>query len=159
MYSQLMVAACKAESKNEEVQDKVQARSAVTTKSVEGASELGNQIARLMAALTRAGQGNSPGSAPSGPRHRGHGGGRTDRTTSGCPNSHNSQTGLGQIASACSVSAGHRTETAGQSQGMPKDPKMVRVMLQTRKNLTHSSVSSFKVGTTWLRIVPPQPNH
>ena len=41
MYSQLMVAAHKAESKNEEAQDKVQARSAVTTKPVEGASWAG----------------------------------------------------------------------------------------------------------------------
>ena len=55
MYSQLMVAAHKVESKNEEAQDKVLARSAMTTKPVEGASELGNEIARLMAALTRAG--------------------------------------------------------------------------------------------------------
>ena len=88
-YSQLMVAAHKAENENEEAQDKVQAKSAVTIKPVEGASELGNQIARLMAALTRAGQGNSPGSAPNSPRHRGHGRGRMDRTTSSCPSSHN----------------------------------------------------------------------
>ena len=56
MYSQLMVAAHKAENKNEEAQDKVQARSAVTTKPVDRASELGNQIARLMAALTKVGR-------------------------------------------------------------------------------------------------------
>ena len=55
MYSQFMATSHKAESKNEEAQDKVQARLAVTTEPVEGASELGNQIARLMAALTRAG--------------------------------------------------------------------------------------------------------
>ena len=60
-YSQLMITAHKAESKNEEDQDKVRARSAVTTKPVEGTTQLENQIARLMmAALTRAGQGNSP---------------------------------------------------------------------------------------------------
>ena len=57
-----MITAHKVETKNEEVQDKVRARSAVTTEPVEGTTELGNQIARLMAALTRAGQGNSPSS-------------------------------------------------------------------------------------------------
>ena len=41
MYSQLMVAAHKAESKNEEAQDKVWARSAMTTNPVEGDSETG----------------------------------------------------------------------------------------------------------------------
>ena len=46
-YSQLMVAAHKVERENEEAQGKVLARSAVTTRPVEGASELGNQIARL----------------------------------------------------------------------------------------------------------------
>ena len=58
MYSQLMVTLHIAESENEEAGDKVQARSAVTTEPVEGATELGNQIARLMASLTRVGQGN-----------------------------------------------------------------------------------------------------
>ena len=84
-----MVTACKAESKNEEAQDKVGARSAMTTKPVEGASALGNQIARLMAALTRAGQGNSPGRIPNSPSHRGCGRGRIDRSTSSYPSSHN----------------------------------------------------------------------
>ena len=123
MYSQFMVTACKTESKNEEARDKVQARSAMTTEPVEGASELGNQIARLMAALTRAGQGNSPGSTPKSPRHRGHGRGRTDRSTPRCPYSHNSQTGLGQTASAHDVSAGHGTGTTGQGQGNAQGPK------------------------------------
>ena len=58
-YSQLMITACKVESKNEEVCDKVRSRSAMTTEPVEGTTELGNQIAKLMATLTRAGQGNS----------------------------------------------------------------------------------------------------
>ena len=98
------------------------ARSVVTTKPVEGGSELGNQIARLMAALTRAGQDNSPGSTPNSPRHRGCGSGRADRTTSSCPNSHNGQTGLGQTTSACRISAGHGTTTTGQGNAQgPKD--------------------------------------
>ena len=59
-YSQLMVTAHKVESENEEAQDKVWARSAVPTKPVDSAAELGNQKVRLMAALTRPGQDNSP---------------------------------------------------------------------------------------------------
>ena len=118
-----MVTACKVENKDEEAQDKVQARSAVTTEPVEGASELGNQIARLMAVLTRAGQGSSPSSAPNSPRHRGHGRGRTDRRTPSQPNSHNGQTDLGQTNSAHSVSAGHRTGTTGQGQVNAQGPK------------------------------------
>ena len=55
MYSQFIVIACKAECENEEAWDKVQARSAVATEPVDRASELGNQIARLMAALTNPG--------------------------------------------------------------------------------------------------------
>ena len=117
-----MVIAHKADSKNEEAQDKVQAMSAVTTKPVEGASELGNQIARLMAVLTKAGQGNSPSSNPNSPRHRGQGG-RTDRSTPSCPNSHNGQTGLGQTASAQSVSTGCGTGTTGQGQGNAQGSK------------------------------------
>ena len=109
-----MVAAFKVESKNEEAWDKVWARSAVTTQPVEGASDLGNQIARLMTALTKAGQGNSPGSTPNSPRHRGRG--KPGRSTSSHPNSYNGQTGLGQTTSACSVSAGHGTGTTGPSQ-------------------------------------------
>ena len=115
-YSQLMIAAHKVESENEEAWDKVRARSAVTTEPVKGTTELGNQIARLMAALTRAGQGNSPSSAPDSPRHRGHGREQMDRNTPGCPNSHNGQTGPGQTTSACSLSASCSTGTTSQSQ-------------------------------------------
>ena len=49
-----MVAAHKAESKTEEAQDKVSAKSAMITESVDGSAVLSNQITRLMAALTRA---------------------------------------------------------------------------------------------------------
>ena len=68
-----------------------------------GSKELGDQIARLMAALTRAEQNTCSASAPSSPRHRGRGRGWTDRHTPVCPNSHNGWTGLGQT-SACSSS-------------------------------------------------------
>ena len=133
-YSQPMVAACKAESKNEEAWDKVWARSAVTTEPVEGDSKQGNQIAMLMAAMTRAGQGNSPSSGPNSPRHRGHGRGRMDRTTSSHPNSHNGWTGPGQTASAHSVSAGHGTGTTGQSQENPQGPKNGQDSISNKKD-------------------------
>ena len=54
-YSQLMITAHKAESKNEEAHDKVRTRSAMTSEPVEGTTELGKQIAKLMATLMRAG--------------------------------------------------------------------------------------------------------
>ena len=63
-YSHLMVTTHKAESENEEIWDKVMARVAMTTDSGEGTTELSQQIAKLMAALMRAGQGSSPASAP-----------------------------------------------------------------------------------------------
>ena len=67
LHSQLMVAAYKAESKNEEIWDKVRARTVVATESREGMAKLGQQIARLMAALAKAGQGSNPSSAFSSP--------------------------------------------------------------------------------------------
>ena len=114
-YSQLIIAAHKAESKNEEVCDKVRARSAMTTEPVEGSPELGNQIAKLMAVLTRAGQGNSPASAPNSPRQRGSGRGWMYRSTLGHASSHNGQTGLEQTTSGCWASArcGTGTTTTG----------------------------------------------
>ena len=110
-----MIAAHKAESKNEEAQEKVRVRSAVTIKPIKGTTELGNKIARLMAPLTRAGQCNSPSSAPNSPRHRGWGRGQMDRNTPSCSDSHNGQLGPAQTASAHSISAGHGTGTTGQS--------------------------------------------
>ena len=83
-YSQLMIAACKAESKNEEAHDKVRARSAITIEPAEGTTELRNQITKLMATLTKAGQSNSPASTPNSPRQRGCGRGQMDRSTPGC---------------------------------------------------------------------------
>ena len=88
-YSQLMITAHKAKSEKEEAHDKVRARSAMTTEPVEGAMELGNQIAKLIATLTRAGQGNSPASTPNSPRQRSCGRGWKDRSTPGCLSSHN----------------------------------------------------------------------
>ena len=47
----------------------------------------------------------------------------------------------------------------GKVNGMPKDPEMVRVMLQTRRTPVHFSVSDVRVGATWLGRVPPQSKH
>ena len=91
----------------------------MTTEPVEGTMELRNQIAKFMAALTRAEQGKCPANIPNSPRKRGHGRGMVDRNIPGCPSSHNSQTGLGQTASACSASVSHGTATTtnrGQEQ-------------------------------------------
>ena len=79
--------------------------------------ELSNQIAKLMAALTRAEQGNCPANTPNSPRHRGHGRGWMDRNTPTHPSSHNGQTDLGQTISACSSSAGSRIGTVPQHKG------------------------------------------
>ena len=110
-YSQMMIVACKVESENEEACDKVRARSAVITDAVEGTTELGHQIAKLMAALTRAGQGNSLASTQNSPRQKGSGRGWMDRNTPGYPSSHNGWTGVGQTASVHNTSAGHGTGT------------------------------------------------
>ena len=104
--SELVVTASRAESETEET--KVKARSAAATEVPSGSKELGDQIVRLMAALTRVEQSSHSASAPSSPRHRGCGRGQTDKNTSVCPNSHNGQTGLGQT-SACSSSIVNKT--------------------------------------------------
>ena len=113
-YSKLVVTARRAESKTEET--KVKERSATATEVPSGSKELGDQIARLMAALTRAEQSSHSASAPSSPRHRGHGRGRTDRNTSVCPNSHNGWTGLGQT-SACSSSVVNKHSAESPKRG------------------------------------------
>ena len=104
--------------------------------------ELGNQIARLMAALTRAGQGNSPNSALNSHRHRGHGRGWMDRNTPSHPTSHNGQVGPAQTASACSISTSHRTGTTGQSQGNAQGSKDTQGGTSNRKDT--SSLQCFK---------------
>ena len=54
-YWQLMVAARKVESKNEETIERVSARVIVTTDPREGTARLGQQIAKLMATMTQTG--------------------------------------------------------------------------------------------------------
>ena len=119
-YSQLMVAARKVESKREDAKEKVRARSSAATEVTDGSKELGDQITRLMANLTRAEQGTHPASTPNSPRHRGHGRGQMDRNTPAHPSSHNGWTGLGQSTSTCSSSGASRVATASQSRGLPK---------------------------------------
>ena len=97
-YFELVVTTRRAESETEETL--VRARSATVTEVPSGSKELGDQVARLMAAFTRAEQSTRSASTPSSPRHRGRGRGRTDRQTPVLPNSHNGWTGLGQT-SAC----------------------------------------------------------
>ena len=133
-YSQLMVMACKAESKTEEAKDKVRARSAVMTEVVDGSKELSHQITKLMAALTRAEQDNFPVSAPNSPRHRVHGRGWMDRNTPTCPNSHNGCTGLGQTTSTCSSSASSRVGTVPQGEGSAQRSKDGQGSVQIMKD-------------------------
>ena len=106
----------------EDAKDKVRARSSAATEVTAGSKELGDQITRLRATLTRAEQGLCSASAPNSPRHRGHGRGWTDRNTPAHPSSHNGQTGLGQSTSACSSSAASRVATASQSRGSTQAP-------------------------------------
>ena len=111
-YSQLMVAARKAESKTEDAKERVRAQSSTATEVSDGSKELVDQIARLMATLNRAEQGTHPASTPNSPRHRDCGRGQMDRNTPVCPSSHSGQTGLGQNTSAHSSSAASRVATA-----------------------------------------------
>ena len=105
-YSKLVVAAQRAESKTEET--KVKARSAASMEVPTNSKELGDQIAKLMAALTRAEQDSHPASAPNSPRHWGGGRVWTNRNTPVHPSSHNGRTGLGQTTSTHSSSITNR---------------------------------------------------
>ena len=118
-----MVTAHKAESEMEEEKDKVRARSAATTEVEDGSKVLSNQIARLMAIVTKAEQGNHSTSAPNSPRHRGCGKGQMDRNTPTCPSSHSGWTGLSQITSAHSSSAARWVATTSQGMGIAQGPQ------------------------------------
>ena len=97
-----------------------------------------------MAALTRAGQGNSPGNAPNSPRHSGNGKGRGGQTEllPVFPILIMAKMVWGQTASACSVSAGHRKATTGQSQGNAQGPKDGQGNTSNKKDL--SSLQCFQ---------------
>ena len=117
-----MVTAHKAESEMEEAKDKVRARSTAAKEAVDVSKELGDQIVRLMATITRAEQSSHPASALSSPRHRGHGRGWTDRDTPTHPSSHNGWTGLGHTTSTCSASTASWMDTVPQGRGSTKTP-------------------------------------
>ena len=152
-----MVAARRAESKTEET--KVKARSAAATEVPSGSKELGDQIAQLMAALTRAEQGSCPASAPSSPWHRGHGRGWTDRTTSVCPNSHNGQTGLGKPPplAALPLLIGQVSNPSIREVSMCKT--VYRVVHKVLKAPTPCNASGVRVGATWPGSVQLQQHH
>ena len=119
-YSLLMVTTCKTESENEEIQDRVRARSTVATGSGEGIVELGQQIVRLMGALTKAEQGSNPSSACRSPQERSCGRGHSGNSTPNHPNSHNGRSCPGQTTLACSLPTGcgtgsHRTGSNNQN--------------------------------------------
>ena len=158
-YSQLMVATHKGESENEEIWDKVRARAAMTTDSQEDTTELGQQIAKLMATLTRAGQGSSPASAPNSPRESDQGRGQTDRGTSGHPSSHNGQTSLGQTASDHSTPTDHRTvTTVSRNQGRTMKRLILGMKVQPiGETPTLSSALGAWAGAIWFGNVPLQP--
>ena len=159
LYSQLMVAAHKVESKNKEVKEKVKAGTAVTIDPREGTTELGHQIAKLMADLTRAWQGNSPASTPNSPRQRGHGRGWRERGTPGHPSSHNGWTGLGQTAPDTSTPIGCGTwTTTGKDQGQNSQGTNARHEgTPTGGTPTLSSALDERAGVIWLGNVPLQP--
>ena len=133
-YSQLMVAARKAESEMEDAKENVQARSSTATEVPDGSKELGVQIARLMATLNRAEQDSHPATTPNSPRHGGCGRGWMDRSTPVCPCSHNGQTGLGQNTSAHSSSATSRIATASQSRWSTQAPTGAQGNAQNTKD-------------------------
>ena len=138
-YSKLVVTARRAKSAMEET--KVKARSAAATEVPSGSKELEDQIVRLMATLTRAEQGSHPASAPSSPRHRGHGRGWTDQNTSVCPNSQNGWTGLGQI-STHSSSVTNRTGAKSPHKGNPNVQNSVQGSTQGAQS--SSSLQCFR---------------
>ena len=104
-----MVTACKAESKNKEFWDKGRARAVVATDSGEGMMKLGQQIARIMTALTKAGQSGNPSSTLSSLWERGHERGHNGSSTPNHPNSHIGRSGPGQTTPAHSLLTGHGT--------------------------------------------------
>ena len=106
-YSQLMVPAYKVGSENKEIWDKLRARAAEVTDLGEGTAELGQQIAKLIATLTKAGQGNSPLSMPSSPQERGCRMGHNGSSTPSHPNSYNGRIGPGQTTPVHSLPTEH----------------------------------------------------
>ena len=116
-FSQLMVATQKAQSENEVTQERVRARAKATNKPREGMSELGQQIAKLMATLAHTRQGSNPFNMPGSPQEHGCGHGHGRRSTSSCPNSCNGRGSPGLMTLACSLSTEHGAEGNGSQGG------------------------------------------
>ena len=129
---------------------------AETTKPVEGTTKLGNQIARLMAALTRAGQGNNPAVLQI----------ALDTETIG----EDGQTGtllvtptpiMGKLVWDRQPQSTSYLLVVAQglqvkARKMPKYPKIPTEALQMGRTPVPYSASGAKVGVTWLGNVPPQ---
>ena len=135
------------ESETEET--KVKVRSAATTEVPSSSKELGDQIAGLMAALTRAEQGSCPASAPNSPRHRGHGRGWTDRNTP----VHPSSTMVGLAWAKPLPSAALQLPTGQVSNPHVRETSMCRMVYRVVHKVTEApslcNVSGVRVGATW----------
>ena len=159
-YSQLMIATCKAESKNEETNEKVRSRTAMITNPKEGTMDLGHQIAKLMATLTRASQGNSPANAPNSPSQRLWE--STDRQEHYWPTQAPIMAKLAwdrlpwSAVHMLLMAQGPQVKTRDR---MPKGPKIDRRALLPGGIPDSSNISGARVGATWLGNVPPQPSH
>ena len=155
---------------------KVKARSAATTEVPSGSKELGDQIARLMAALTRAEQSTCSASAPSSPRHRGRGRGQTDRHTSVYPNSQYGQTGLDQTSarsssivnkasaeSPCKGNQNMQTSIQSGMQGARGSSSLQCYRCQgwghMARECTTPVMQLNREGGTWWKAVKPPSNH
>ena len=158
-YSELVITVHWAESKREETKERVKARSAASTEVATGSRELGDQIARLMAALTRVEQGSHPASAPNSPRHRGHGRGQADGNIPTCPSSHNGWTGLGQATSTHSSSFAGRESTDSQRRGNIQAQNGAQGGAQITRDSNLLQCLDARVGVTWWGNAPPQPKH
>ena len=112
----------KAENKNKEIWDKVRARATVATDPGEGMAELGQQTAKLMAAMSKAGQGSNPSSAPCSPWGRGHGRGCSGSNTPSHLNFHNGRSGPGQTTPSHSLPTGHGTGDNGTGSNGKTNP-------------------------------------
>ena len=143
----------------EETKERVMVSSTATTEVASGSKELGDQIARLMAALTMAEQGSHPASAPNSPRHRGCGRGQMDRNTHVHPRSHNGQTGLGQTTSVCSSLITNREGVESPCKETSKCRMVYRVVHKVPETPTPCNVLDVRVGVTCPGSMLLQPKH
>ena len=128
---------------------KVKVRSAATTEVPSSSQELGDQIARLMAALTRAEQDSCPASAPNSPRHRGNERGWKDRNTPVCLSS--TMVGLAWAkplpSAALPLPTGEALNPHIRETNMCR--MVYRVVHKVTKAPTLCNASVVRVGATW----------